>query len=473
MAVPCSAFISRLNGQEEFRFRSGVELINVTATVTDRSGRFVPGLRQTDFAVYEDDRQVDITHFSAERVPVSLGIVLDTSGSMAGDKIVNARAAIERFLDQLLNPDDEVFLYGFASEVELLQDWTTNREAVSAACGACGRPAARRCTTRSSRPCRGHQSGRNRKKAVVLISDGNDTDSRADIRDVRRLVRETEVLVYAVGIDGQGEPTVHVATADVPATRADSLPRPWTPAHAVADVAPVSARRQAAARIGSTSRPSGRSPTTAAAGQSRAQSARSRSGDRQHRRRTEPAVLSRLHQPWPSRRPLAHDPRGSARPLAARQSAARLHGDPVSAVRSTLQESSAAPSASQDDEAGRRGRSVRRPCDRDALCVLCRRRRGIESCRPRLKCHPLRHNASRGGPRCHGVLRGSGLHASCTLRPRPPRSIADTGSRAHYVARLGHKLANPVAGSPWNKQHNRTSAAVTATKAPGRRWCRR
>ena len=120
---------SRLAGQEGFRFRSGVELVNVTATVTDRSGRFVSGLTQADFTVYEDDRPVDVTHFSAERVPVSLGIVLDTSGSMAGDKIVNARAAIERFLDQLLNPDDEVFLYGFANDVELIQDWTTNREA--------------------------------------------------------------------------------------------------------------------------------------------------------------------------------------------------------------------------------------------------------------------------------------------------------------------------------------------------------
>src|SRR5271169_6503604 len=69
-----------------FRFRSGVELINVTASVSDQSGRFVAGLRQEDFLVYEDDRMVDVTHFSADRVPVSLGITLDTSGSMAGEK---------------------------------------------------------------------------------------------------------------------------------------------------------------------------------------------------------------------------------------------------------------------------------------------------------------------------------------------------------------------------------------------------
>ena len=73
-------------GDQSARFRSGVELINVTATVSDANGRFVPGLRQDDFVVYEDNNQVEVTHFSAERVPVSLGIALDTSGSMAGER---------------------------------------------------------------------------------------------------------------------------------------------------------------------------------------------------------------------------------------------------------------------------------------------------------------------------------------------------------------------------------------------------
>ncbi len=77
---------------EAFRFKSGVDLVNVTATVSDENGRFVSGLRASDFTVYEDDKPQTITQFSAERVPVSLGIALDTSDSMAGEKIDAAKA---------------------------------------------------------------------------------------------------------------------------------------------------------------------------------------------------------------------------------------------------------------------------------------------------------------------------------------------------------------------------------------------
>ena len=119
--------------QEEFRFRSGVDLVNVTATVVDRSGRFVPGLRQSDFIVYEENELQEISHFSNERVPVSLGLVLDTSGSMVGEKLTNALMAVDRFLTRLLSPEDEIFLYKFNNFPELVQDWTTDRQRLSRA----------------------------------------------------------------------------------------------------------------------------------------------------------------------------------------------------------------------------------------------------------------------------------------------------------------------------------------------------
>ena len=122
-------------GQDAFRFKSGVELVNVTATVADANGRFVPDLTQDDFIVYEDDVRQNVSQFSAERVPVSLGIALDTSGSMAGEKIEAARGALDRFLSDLLDEHDEVFLYRFSDTPVLLQGWTTNKQSLSRVLG--------------------------------------------------------------------------------------------------------------------------------------------------------------------------------------------------------------------------------------------------------------------------------------------------------------------------------------------------
>jgi len=199
---------SRLAGQEGFRFKSGVELINVTATVTDRSGRFASGLRQEDFVVYDDDKPVEITHFSAERTPVSLGIVLDTSGSMAGEKIESARSAIFNFLQALPDPLDEFFMYRFSADPDLVHDWTDNRDAISRSLGRVRPSGGTAMYDAVAEAVPMAQGGQNRKKAVVIISDGNDTNSRMDVRDVQQLVRETEVLVYAIGIDGMAETTI-------------------------------------------------------------------------------------------------------------------------------------------------------------------------------------------------------------------------------------------------------------------------
>ena len=183
-------------------FRAGIELINVTATVTDARGRFVDGLTREDFLIYEDGEPVEITQFDNERVPVSLGIALDTSGSMDGRKMEAARNALDRFLYDLLDPDDEIFLYRFDYTPILLQDWTTSRDRLSRA-------------IRDIRPRGGTAlydavaesvprvaEGRHRKKALLIISDGNDTNSETDDRALRGLIRENEALVYAIGIDG-------------------------------------------------------------------------------------------------------------------------------------------------------------------------------------------------------------------------------------------------------------------------------
>jgi VWFA-related protein len=201
---------SRVAGQkpDEFRFRSGVDLVNVTATVTDRSGRFVGGLRQEDFIVYENDEVQNVTHFSNDRVPVSLGMVVDTSGSMSGEKMDSAQAAIDRFLTKLLDPVDEIFLYRFREYPELLQDWTTDRTRLSRAVRRLNPNGGTAMYDAVAEAVPMAQTGTHRKKAVLLISDGNDQDSATTVSQLKQMIRESEVLVYAIGIDGQSETSI-------------------------------------------------------------------------------------------------------------------------------------------------------------------------------------------------------------------------------------------------------------------------
>ena len=223
--------------QQSFKFRTGVDLINVNASVSDQSGRFVSGLSKDDFRIFDDEQPQAITHFNAERVPVSLGIVLDTSGSMDGEKMYAAKQALERFLTQLLDPEDEVFLYRFDNSPQLVEGWTRDKRRISESLyriQARGGTALYDAVTEAVHLA---QQGRNKKKAVVIISDGNDTSSRTDVFAVKQLIRESEILVYAIGIDSAGTPfgdaqagTVPVSgkTGTVPvfAQRGQS-PRPW------------------------------------------------------------------------------------------------------------------------------------------------------------------------------------------------------------------------------------------------------
>jgi Ca-activated chloride channel family protein len=221
------AFGQQPQGQEAFRFKSGVELINVNVTVTDRSGRFVSGLRQEDFLVYEDDKPIDVSHFSAERVPVSLGIVLDSSGSMVGEKWESALAAIDSFLDALTDPSDEFFMYRFSGDPDLVQDWTPDRNKISRALGRVRPNGGTAMYDAVADAVPMAQAGQNRKKALVVISDGNDTNSRMHVSDLRQMIRETEVLIYAVGIDGQAESTVFGGRPSPPSTRPPPAPTPF------------------------------------------------------------------------------------------------------------------------------------------------------------------------------------------------------------------------------------------------------
>jgi VWFA-related protein len=189
---------------EGFVFRTSVDLVSVNATVTDARGHFVPGLRANDFIIREDGELQTITQFEAERVPVSLGIALDTSGSMAGDKMEAARAALERFVYDLLGPSDEMFLYRFDNRPILVQDWTEDRARLARRLGSVTPSGGTALYDAVAEAIPLAATGTRRKKALLVISDGNDSDSGIGLEEVRQVIRQSEAMVYAIGIDSSG-----------------------------------------------------------------------------------------------------------------------------------------------------------------------------------------------------------------------------------------------------------------------------
>jgi VWFA-related protein len=122
---------------------------------------------------------------------------------MAGEKMASARAALDRFLFDLLDPADETFLYRFNDQPDLVESWTTDRRLLSRALAGISPRGGTALYDTVAEAVPLTQSGQHTKRALIIISDGNDTSSRTPVRALKQLVRESEVLVYAVGIDGR------------------------------------------------------------------------------------------------------------------------------------------------------------------------------------------------------------------------------------------------------------------------------
>jgi VWFA-related protein len=187
--------------KDERPFSSGVEITSVTATVTDKDGKLMHDLPRELFEIYEDGVRQTITQFTRDRVPVGLGVLLDVSDSMYGQRIQDARAAVDRFLFELLDPGDEFFVTAFNHAPRALTGWTREHSEVQRALAGL-RPSGGTAiydTIVSAMPLVEH---RNRQRAALLvISDGADTASTATLRDVRSALLRSDAFVYAIAID--------------------------------------------------------------------------------------------------------------------------------------------------------------------------------------------------------------------------------------------------------------------------------
>jgi Ca-activated chloride channel family protein len=182
--------------RSDIRVDTTVVLINVT--VTDPLNRFVTGLEKENFRVFEDKGEQKITHFASEDAPLSVGLVFDTSGSMQS-KLVQSRKAVAEFF-KTANPSDEFFLVQFNDRPETVVDFTTNLEDIQNRLmftQSRGRTALLDAVRLAIDKMK---KAHNPRKALLIISDGGDNSSRYTESEVKRLVREADVQIYAIGI---------------------------------------------------------------------------------------------------------------------------------------------------------------------------------------------------------------------------------------------------------------------------------
>lgn len=183
------------------RFTVGVDTVLVRVTVTDPLNRYVVGLDREHFRVFEDKVEQTISHFSNDKSPITVGIILDTSGSM-GDNILSARTSVMRFLEQG-DRRDEYFLIGFSDRSRLIQDFTSSSENIQNQVSFTS-PKGRTALYDAIYLGLEKMSGaKNDKKALIVITDGEDNTSRYTFREVKDFVKESETQIYVIGERGE------------------------------------------------------------------------------------------------------------------------------------------------------------------------------------------------------------------------------------------------------------------------------
>ena len=183
-----------------YRLNVNVELVNVTATVLDPQGKYLDGLKVDDFQVFEDGKQQKISFFSHDlRVPISVGVLIDSSGSMR-HKLQQALQTV-REIALALSPQDEMFVVQFASDVEMRHRFTSNMQDIQKSLRdikAGGETAAYDAIRVGMDEMK---MAKHNKKILLMVTDGFDTKSHINSEQVEDILKRSEVLVYAIGID--------------------------------------------------------------------------------------------------------------------------------------------------------------------------------------------------------------------------------------------------------------------------------
>ncbi len=175
-----------------------VDLVVMYASVFGKDGRFVQGLQKDSFKIYEDGVEQNIVSFAQEDVPVSLGILLDLSGSMRR-KMQEVETAALAFI-RASNPQDQAFLIGFNDEVELLQDFTSDIDEIADSLDNAIISGSTALFDAIYLGVQKAQTGTKPKKAVILISDGKEKTSYYSLDELLPKVQESDVQIFCIGL---------------------------------------------------------------------------------------------------------------------------------------------------------------------------------------------------------------------------------------------------------------------------------
>ena len=185
---------------DHFNLRVQSSLVLIPVTVLDSSNHFVTGLQKENFKIFEENQPQEVTAFSCEDSPISVGLVFDSSGSMV-HKVAAARRAVGEFL-HLSNPLDEFLMVRFGSDAMLVQPFTRNLLELQEQLDGFQPFGQTALLDAVYRALHEMKKAHNPRKALLLISDGGDNHSRYTENEVKHLVRESDVQIYTVGIFG-------------------------------------------------------------------------------------------------------------------------------------------------------------------------------------------------------------------------------------------------------------------------------
>jgi len=182
-----------------------VDLVNVLFTTTDKKGKFIPDLKREDFKVYEDGKPQPITNFSAEtNLPLTIALLVDTSGSVRDRLRFEQEAAIEFFYSTLMRGKDRALVISFDTGIDLVQDYTDDPEQLSKSIStmrAGGGTALYDAVYLAATRKLARQPGR---RIIVVISDGDDNSSRLSMTEVLETVQRNDVVVYTISTNSTG-----------------------------------------------------------------------------------------------------------------------------------------------------------------------------------------------------------------------------------------------------------------------------